>query len=302
MPAVTYIQARDLQTKDVICLYGFPIYTKVTVKIYDPNNRLMAAIPKVIVGEGSQAPINAIDFGPLPNNAQRGSWTIRAEAPGLLAENWFAHPLNNLDNLTRTRAITQNTSPYDPRRLGGFKVGDTLLAQGAGFKSYEEVPVAVYRRNLDAWQAEFISGQLAQADSSGRFEVGFKITTDWTPGSYFVQVVYDQNQDDFGLADKPVRVVVVAPRQVCSGAAPSLLLVGDTAMVSDGQPNNVREKPGLSRRKLGQLQAYENVEILAGPKCADGMVWWKVRSENTGMDGWTAEGSRSDIWLVGVVR
>ena len=301
MPAVTYIQARDIQTKDVICLYGFPTYAKVTVKIYDPSKRLMATIPKVIVGELSSTPINAIDFGPLPNNAKSGKWTIRAEAPGLLAENWFAHPFND-DNMTRTRAISLKTSPYDPRRLGGFKVGDTLLAQGAGFKPNEEVPVAVYHFNSKEWQGKFVSGQLARADKYGRFEAGFKITSEFIPGTYFLQVVYDQNQDGFSISDKPVRFVVTLPKTVCSGAAPTLLSVGDTAMVSAGLPNNVREKPGLSRRKLGQLQEFETLEILAGPKCADGMVWWKVRSENTGMDGWTAEGNRSDTWLIGITR
>lgn len=297
LPAVTYVRARDLITSDVICLFGFPLYSHVNVKIYDPNNRLMAAVPKVIIGDEGSMTINPIFFGPLPNTAQAGKWYIRAEAPGLLAENWFVHP-EVVDDLTVTKAISKNTSPYDPRRFGPLQVGDTLLVQGAGFKPYEEVPIAIYRRDTQTDQGKFISGQLAAARSDGRFDLGFKITGNYSPGTYAVLKIFDQNQDGFSIPDKPVYFSVAQPRQVCSGLPPSLLQVGDYANLSAGPPNNVREKAGTSYRLLGKLAEYETVEILAGPKCANGMVWWKVRSLNTGLDGWTVEGSGIDRYLV----
>jgi len=32
--------------------------------------------------------------------------------------------------------------------------------------------------------------------------------------------------------------------------------------------------------------------IIDGPKCADGWVWWRVRSQYDGLEGWTSEGEQ----------
>lgn len=64
------------------------------------------------------------------------------------------------------------------------------------------------------------------------------------------------------------------------------------------QPNIVREAPGRNSTKIGLIQPGEEVEILDGPACADGWVWWQVRSLGTGLTGWTAEGDENNRWLV----
>jgi hypothetical protein len=48
---------------------------------------------------------------------------------------------------------------------------------------------------------------------------------------------------------------------------------------------------------LGKISEFESVEIIASSKCANEMVWWKVASVNTGMDGWKAEVQCGDYLL-----
>ena len=73
---------------------------------------------------------------------------------------------------------------------------------------------------------------------------------------------------------------------------------GDTAFLSTGSPNNLREKAGLNSKKIGQLQPLTWVFITKGPKCEDGMVWWKIETVDGRLKGWTAEGQKNEFWLV----
>jgi hypothetical protein len=63
-------------------------------------------------------------------------------------------------------------------------------------------------------------------------------------------------------------------------------------------PNRVREQAGLGSWVLGQIYPGETVTILEGPVCANGWVWWKVTSQETGLTGWTSEGDKNAYWLV----
>jgi Tol biopolymer transport system component len=42
------------------------------------------------------------------------------------------------------------------------------------------------------------------------------------------------------------------------------------------------------------------MDILAGPTCQNGWVWWEIRSLTTGLTGWTAEGDGQNYWLLPV--
>jgi cytoskeletal protein RodZ len=86
----------------------------------------------------------------------------------------------------------------------------------------------------------------------------------------------------------------------CPDTLLSRLRVGYHAYVTydPPDPNRVREQPGTQSRVLGQIQPGEEIEILEGPSCVNGWVWWKVRSQKTGLTGWTAEGNKNIYWLV----
>ncbi|HMN11940.1 MAG TPA: SH3 domain-containing protein [Bellilinea sp.] len=62
-------------------------------------------------------------------------------------------------------------------------------------------------------------------------------------------------------------------------------------------PNRVRENPGTDSIILGRIQPGEKVLITDGPECANNWVWWKIKSLETDLNGWTAEGDKSDYWL-----
>jgi len=89
----------------------------------------------------------------------------------------------------------------------------------------------------------------------------------------------------------------------CPGAAyQSRLHVGDTAEVSNDPPlaNRIRTDASLDADVLGYIQPGEDAVILDGPRCTNNWVWWEVRSEASGLEGWTAEGDEDSYWLVPV--
>lgn len=91
------------------------------------------------------------------------------------------------------------------------------------------------------------------------------------------------------------------PWDACPGAAYlSRLRVGDKAKVSEDPPlaNRVRRQPSLSGEVLGYIQPGEEMTVLEGPGCSANWVWWRVRSLETGLEGWTAEGDDNGYWLV----
>lgn len=86
----------------------------------------------------------------------------------------------------------------------------------------------------------------------------------------------------------------------CTGTYPSRLHVGDLAHISSDPPlsNRVREQPNTSSEILGMLEVGERMEILEGPVCFGGWIWWRVRSLEKYLIGWTAEGDETDYWIV----
>lgn len=94
-----------------------------------------------------------------------------------------------------------------------------------------------------------------------------------------------------------------SPWQACMDAVYlSRLQVGEKARVSEDPPlaNRVRSQPSLNGKVLGYIEPGEEVAVLEGPGCSSGWVWWRVRADETGLEGWTAEGDDEGYWLVPV--
>ncbi|MCU0484631.1 MAG: hypothetical protein MUC85_00840 [Anaerolineales bacterium] len=49
---------------------------------------------------------------------------------------------------------------------------------------------------------------------------------------------------------------------------------------------------------LGLMQPGEKFIVSAGPRCADTLTWWEVRSSAQELVGWSAEGDASGYWLM----
>ena len=90
------------------------------------------------------------------------------------------------------------------------------------------------------------------------------------------------------------------PGTTCAGAF-TYLLPGKTAMVStdNDTPNRVRSGPSRDQEIIAQLYPGDIAEVIEGPVCAGGLVWWKVASAQIPEgSGWTAEGDGMEYWLV----
>jgi hypothetical protein len=86
----------------------------------------------------------------------------------------------------------------------------------------------------------------------------------------------------------------------CANTYASQLRAGMRAKVFEGQKaNRLRSQPNRNGSVVGSLPAGKPFDILGGPGCADGWVWWNVRAPN-GKIGWTAEGDQTERWLTRV--
>jgi len=85
----------------------------------------------------------------------------------------------------------------------------------------------------------------------------------------------------------------------CPGAPAPQLKSGSRAIASDqsSTPSRVRSAPGTNAQIIGLIQPRQVVDVLDGPQCANGYVWWQVRLMDSGLTGWTAEGYGSNYWL-----
>jgi hypothetical protein len=76
------------------------------------------------------------------------------------------------------------------------------------------------------------------------------------------------------------------------------LKVDGYARMIDVVPNRVRSAPQKGDNLVGKLNPGDVVKVLEGPVCADGLVFWRVESDNIpGGSGWTAEGDGTEYWL-----
>ncbi|MFC1936500.1 serine/threonine-protein kinase [Chloroflexota bacterium] len=90
-------------------------------------------------------------------------------------------------------------------------------------------------------------------------------------------------------------------RRACSGTVTSALEAGMAAYVAPypAESNRVRNDPAGSE-VVDRILPGEEVVILSGPECVDGMIWWEVRVLKTGIVGWTVEGNASERWMLPV--
>lgn len=80
----------------------------------------------------------------------------------------------------------------------------------------------------------------------------------------------------------------------------SQLQVGMQAQIAlePPEPNRVRDEPSTSSNIAGLIYPGGEVEILEGPACEEGWIWWRVREIETGLEGWTAEGDLNSYWVI----
>lgn len=76
---------------------------------------------------------------------------------------------------------------------------------------------------------------------------------------------------------------------------------GDVTKVSDATPlcNRLRTHPNTTNGEIIDcLDPGTFLTVVDGPQCNNGMIWWQVRVNDTGMTGWTVEGDADEFWLL----
>jgi hypothetical protein len=104
--------------------------------------------------------------------------------------------------------------------------------------------------------------------------------------------------------DTPSATPTIAPLPVCEGALPTRLSVGDKARVINFQIN-VRSGPGTNFGVVNTLLPGRQVDIVEGPECNDGQLWYHIISElftnsagdQIQVEGWSVEESDDTYFL-----
>ena len=77
------------------------------------------------------------------------------------------------------------------------------------------------------------------------------------------------------------------PGTSCISRLSQPLVIGGIARVTPGLPNRIRAGAGTSFDIVGTIPAGGQFEVIGGPDCGSGYVWWIARYN--GIEGWTPE-------------
>jgi hypothetical protein len=108
------------------------------------------------------------------------------------------------------------------------------------------------------------------------------------------------------LAPRPTNTPVVAEtvtagaeatEEVPATAPPSnVVAVGGYVRVAAQAGLSLRQQPSTTGPLVIVLDAGATLEVIGGPRDADGYVWWQLRMAD-GREGWSAAGAGEDVFL-----
>ena len=83
----------------------------------------------------------------------------------------------------------------------------------------------------------------------------------------------------------------------CLGAPEPQVKIGDVAVVTrdDTRPLSVRQEPDLAANIITEVLPDESFQIIGGPFCEGGYLWWEVQLNND-ITGWAAEGDAENYY------
>ena len=171
---------------------------------------------------------------------------------------------------------------FEPDGTRLIELEDEALILLYNFDPGERVRLFVFTHQervskLYAWQE-------LQVDAKGQMLVEMELPP--PPGdtqffSYYTYLAIGERSESYG------KDLLYFP---CPGAMRPRLSIEMPSRVTytDGRPLRVRRKPGFSGAILRQIPEGYEMYISGGPRCVDGVYWWRVYIE--GKQGWVAEG------------
>lgn len=240
----------------------------------------------------------------LPPDAAPGPWQVEARSGGarLTGSVTFAWPSDR-------PALYVPAVKYDPFVLPGEmytalqghetplyrrKAGETLKLAGINLPPNASLPLVWYLYTRPGGGVLYKSSYV-RSDTQGKLATSLTIAPAETPALFHIAVVLNMGAEH--ARDSGPFLGLIA--ETCRGALLSALLLGDTVQLTVGtdlKANNLRSQPGLKASKIGELNMSQTAVVLEGPRCADQIVWWRVRT-SAGLQGWTAEGQGESRFL-----
>lgn len=239
----------------------------------------------------------------LPPDAAPGPWQVEARSAGarLTGSVTFAWPSDR-------PALYVPAVKYDPfvfptemytamdghhTALYRRQAGETLKLAGINLPPNASLPLAWY---IFAENHGVLYKSIPlRSDAQGKLATSLIIGANETPALFHLTLVLNPAANH--ARDSGPFLGLIA--ETCPGAPLSALLLGDTVQLTAGtdlKTNNLRSQPGLKASKVGELNLTQTAVILDGPRCADQIVWWQVRT-SAGLEGWTAEGQGKSRFL-----
>ncbi|MDX1599964.1 MAG: SH3 domain-containing protein [Anaerolineales bacterium] len=220
-----------------------------------------------------------------------GSDEIRIELLDLDAQTMMSVPAEMLDRTAREGFFPAPTGEFllinGDRFEGESKDEGMLLISRAGeiTKRYPASAQAV------VWHPNGTAFYLLRRDGEGLYQAS--AAGDWQLQKL---AVLEYAESPLGLV-RPLERMVGRP---CPEAPDSRLDVGDHAVVNDEPrlPTRVRSDPSLEGEVIGRLEVGARLDVMAGPRCGDGFVWWYISARRGQIIGWVAEGDRQGPWLI----
>jgi hypothetical protein len=203
-------------------------------------------------------------------------------------------------NLTRLLSAPMGVQNFDPAwSPDGTRIAFTLHDGDLIFK--------IYVVNADGSNAVFLSNGGSPTWSSDSSKIAYNSCIEVICGIYQmdanvsnpVLLVRSKALDfsDLAWLHKPQTQVIQLPD--CTSGW-TQLKAGSQAEVSSESdtPNRVRSDPGTAGEIIALLYPGAVVDLIEGPVCTDGLIFWKVKSNAIpGGEGWTAEGDGTVYWL-----
>lgn len=72
---------------------------------------------------------------------------------------------------------------------------------------------------------------------------------------------------------------------------------GHIAFTKGGGNTRLHSEPGLSKPVTAKVPEGTEFTVMDGPKCADGITWWKISASNPNATGWVAESYNGEYLL-----
>lgn len=155
-----------------------------------------------------------------------------------------------------------------------------------GFSPHEKVNLFYYAPGgrFEGWQEYTM-------DPAGQLIVKVSVNPDgyfWATGKTG-EVQLPKAHGLTGATVYPVYQTTIK-KDYCSGPV-SRLTIMDSGRVAftDGKDMRIRSAPGLSASIISTVPEGTSFSVAEGPKCADGITWWKVNIHSGNITGWMAE-------------